>query len=235
MVFTGSVGRADVPALIRSADVVVCTPWYEPFGIVPLEAMACGVPVVASAVGGLTDTVVDRDTGWLVPPRDPAALASALRALLADPERRAAMGRAGLDRARQWYSWPRIAAQTEAVYEQLAVTRGTTRADGPLTADGLADGGSVMSAPTESADPELTQHVEQLIEALRSPATGLATARRWGRSAGRAAAGRPAAAGGRERRQRGRGPAPHGRAGGPVRRPNAGRCRPSPCTRRPPA
>jgi glycosyltransferase involved in cell wall biosynthesis len=119
VVFTGSVGRSDVPALIRSADLVICTPWYEPFGIVPLEAMACGVPVVASAVGGLTDTVVDRATGWLVPPRDPAALASALRALLADPDRRAAMGRASLDRARQWYSWPRIAAQTEAVYEQM--------------------------------------------------------------------------------------------------------------------
>ncbi|HEY0717081.1 MAG TPA: glycosyltransferase, partial [Streptosporangiaceae bacterium] len=85
VVFTGSVTRADVPALIRSADAVVCVPWYEPFGIVPLEAMACGVPVVASAVGGLTDTVVDRATGWLVPPRDPAVLASALQALLADP------------------------------------------------------------------------------------------------------------------------------------------------------
>ena len=67
VVFTGGVARADVPALIRSADAVVCVPWYEPFGIVPLEAMACGVPVVASAVGGLTDTVVDRATGWLVP------------------------------------------------------------------------------------------------------------------------------------------------------------------------
>jgi glycosyltransferase involved in cell wall biosynthesis len=119
VVFTGAVPRTQVPALIRSADVVVCTPWYEPFGITPLEAMACGVPVVASAVGGLTDTVVDRATGWLVPPRDPAALASALRALLADPDRRAAMGRASPDRARQWYSWPRIAAQTEAVYEQM--------------------------------------------------------------------------------------------------------------------
>ena len=101
-----AVARADVPALIRSADAVVCVPWYEPFGIVPLEAMACGVPVVASAVGGLTDTVVDRATGWLVPARDPAALTSALRTLLADPARRAAMGAAGRERVEQWYTWP---------------------------------------------------------------------------------------------------------------------------------
>ena len=120
VIFTGSVARADVPALIRSADVVVCTPWYEPFGIVPLEAMACGVPVVASAVGGLTDTIVDQQTGWLVPARDPAALASALGQLLADPAKRAALGAAGVERARRRYSWRRVAAQTEAVYLRLA-------------------------------------------------------------------------------------------------------------------
>ena len=61
--FTGAVLREQVPGLIRSADVVVCTPWYEPFGITPLEAMACGVPVVASGVGGLTDSVVHGTTG----------------------------------------------------------------------------------------------------------------------------------------------------------------------------
>jgi glycosyltransferase involved in cell wall biosynthesis len=124
VVFTGGVARADMPALIRSADAVICVPWYEPFGIVPLEAMACGVPVVASAVGGLTDTVVDRATGWLVPTRDPGALARALRALLADPARRTAMGEAGRDRVEQWYAWPRVAAQTEAVYQQMVAGLG---------------------------------------------------------------------------------------------------------------
>jgi D-inositol-3-phosphate glycosyltransferase len=118
--FTGGVARADVPALIRSADVVVCTPWYEPFGIVPLEAMACGIPVVASAVGGLVDSVVDQQTGWLVPARDPAALAGALAQLLADPAKRAAFGTAGTARVRRRYSWRGVAAQTEAVYLRVA-------------------------------------------------------------------------------------------------------------------
>src|SRR5207302_1759145 len=99
-IFTGGIAHTGIPRLLRSADVVVCTPWYEPFGIVPLEAMACGVPVIASAVGGLTDTVVHGETGLLVPPRDPAAVAEAAKRLLACPVMRASFGRAGVRRAR---------------------------------------------------------------------------------------------------------------------------------------
>jgi D-inositol-3-phosphate glycosyltransferase len=117
----GQVSRAEMPALLRSADVVVCTPWYEPFGIVPLEAMACGVPVVAAAVGGLTDTVVDGVTGRHVPPGDPAALARVLRPLLDDPTLRQAYGAAGCDRAHARYSWDRIAADTEQIYQHTGV------------------------------------------------------------------------------------------------------------------
>jgi glycosyltransferase involved in cell wall biosynthesis len=116
LVLRGRVGRAEMPALVRSADVVVCTPWYEPFGIVPLEAMACAVPVVASAVGGQIDTVVDGVTGVHVPPRDPVALARALRALLDHPERRAQLGAAGAERARGRFSHDRVAAATREVY-----------------------------------------------------------------------------------------------------------------------
>ncbi len=115
----GAVPRPDMPALMRSADLVVCAPWYEPFGIVPLEAMACGVPVVASAVGGFLDTVVDGATGTLVPPQRPDRLAAAMRKLLAEPFWREAYGTAGVDRARSRYSWERIAAGTTAVYEQV--------------------------------------------------------------------------------------------------------------------
>ncbi|WP_344285266.1 glycosyltransferase, partial [Actinomadura napierensis] len=88
--FLGRLGREEVPPLLRSASLVVTLPWYEPFGMVPLEAMACGVPVVASAVGGHLDTVVDGVTGVLVPPRDPEAAAAAIRESLDDPAGRAA-------------------------------------------------------------------------------------------------------------------------------------------------
>jgi glycosyltransferase involved in cell wall biosynthesis len=117
--FLGRVGRAELPALLRSADAVVCVPWYEPFGIVPLEAMACGVPVVASAVGGIIDSVVDGKTGVHVPPRRPAVVAEVLRDLLPDEERRRTYGAAGSARARARYSWARVAGTTLQTYEHL--------------------------------------------------------------------------------------------------------------------
>ncbi|MGW4965766.1 glycosyltransferase [Nonomuraea sp. NPDC004186] len=112
----GSVPREHVPALMRSADVLVTVPWYEPFGMVAIEAMACGVPVVASAVGGHLDTVAG--CGVLVPPRRPRALARALSDVLDHPGRRAALAAAGARRARDRYGWARVAELTEAVYMQ---------------------------------------------------------------------------------------------------------------------
>jgi D-inositol-3-phosphate glycosyltransferase len=117
----GRIPRSAVPELLRSADVVACVPWYEPFGIVPLEAMACGIPVVASAVGGLIDTVVDGVTGIHVPPRRPDRVAEALGTLLARPELRARLGAAGADRVRKRYSWSRVADATLDVYGALLV------------------------------------------------------------------------------------------------------------------
>jgi glycosyltransferase involved in cell wall biosynthesis len=116
----GRVDQAELPALLRSADLVVCAPWYEPFGMVALEAMACGVPVVATAVGGLAETVIDGVTGLHVPPRRPERLAEAIAALLADPVRRAELGRAGARRARERYDWDRVAASMLDVYSRMA-------------------------------------------------------------------------------------------------------------------
>jgi glycosyltransferase involved in cell wall biosynthesis/phosphoheptose isomerase len=119
----GRVEREQLPALMRSADAVVSAPWYEPFGIVPLEAMACGVPVVATAVGGMIDSVVDGRTGVHVPPRDPDRLAEAVTELLDDPRRRREYGRAGAKRARRLYDWRRVSSQVLEAYEQVAVSR----------------------------------------------------------------------------------------------------------------
>ncbi|MFF0490297.1 glycosyltransferase [Nocardia sp. NPDC004068] len=114
----GQVPRHAMPGLFRSADVVLCTPWYEPFGMVPLEAMACARPVVATAVGGMIDSVADGVTGRLVASLEPEAIAEAVRPLLLDDALRTAWGAAGAARARTRYGWDRIANQTAAVYRQ---------------------------------------------------------------------------------------------------------------------
>jgi glycosyltransferase involved in cell wall biosynthesis len=114
--FRGQVPQAGLPALLRSLDAVVCAPWYEPFGITALEAMSCEVPVIAAAVGGLIDSVVDQVTGLHVPPRDPAAIARAIEQVVDHPEASAALGRDGRRRVRSLYSWDRVAAETARVY-----------------------------------------------------------------------------------------------------------------------
>ena len=116
--------REDLVALLSGATVFVCPSVYEPLGIVNLEAMACGVPVVASAVGGIPEVVVDGQTGILVDydPRTPEqldrGLAAALDRVLSDPVAAAEMGRRGRERAVEHFGWGRIARQTVEVYEQ---------------------------------------------------------------------------------------------------------------------
>ncbi|HET7329073.1 MAG TPA: glycosyltransferase [Nocardioidaceae bacterium] len=118
--FAGSVSHEQMPQLFNAVDVVVTVPWYEPFGIVPLEAMACGRPVVGSAVGGLLDTVVPGKTGELVPPHRPDLLAQQLRRLLEEPARRAAYGEAGRRRVHSRYRWEEVARRMEQVYDGVS-------------------------------------------------------------------------------------------------------------------
>jgi glycosyltransferase involved in cell wall biosynthesis len=132
--FLGGVARDRVPRLMQDADVTVTVPWYEPFGIVPLEAMACGRPVVGSAVGGLLDTVEPGVTGELVPPRRPDLLAEALRQLLADPARRRAMGEAGRRRVETCYSWDHVVDRHQEIYAEAASAASTL----PSTARSLS-------------------------------------------------------------------------------------------------
>lgn len=115
--FAGQLGRGALPRLLRSADLFVSTSEYEPSGMVCVEAMACGTPVIASAVGGQVDAVVDGTTGILVPPGRPALLAQRIRQLLAHPMLLEAFSVAAADRAKSRYSWDRIAHETAAVYD----------------------------------------------------------------------------------------------------------------------
>jgi starch synthase len=119
--------RADVVQLLSHATAFVCPSVYEPFGLINLEAMACGVPVVATAVGGIPEIVVDGETGYLVPvPDNPSegaalgqALAESLNRLLADPQRARRMGEAGRRRVLERFTWDAVARQTVELYSSL--------------------------------------------------------------------------------------------------------------------
>jgi D-inositol-3-phosphate glycosyltransferase len=115
--FIGQRPRSELRYFYSAANVFVTTPWYEPFGITPVEAMACSTPVIGSAVGGIKSTVQDGLTGYLVPPRDPAALAERLAWLYHHPQIAQRLGWAGMHRAYRQFTWRKVAAQIADVYE----------------------------------------------------------------------------------------------------------------------
>src|SRR5262245_9185252 len=116
--FAGDVSRTHLPALLRSADLLLSGAWEDPFGTVALQAMACGTPVAASALGVVGDAVIDGITGILVPPGQPSVLARRIRSLLASPIQLDAFSIAAVDRARSRYSWDRIGRETVRAYER---------------------------------------------------------------------------------------------------------------------
>ena len=118
--FVGRRGRAQLRYFYSAADVFVTTPWYEPFGITPVEAMACGTPVIGADVGGIRYSVADGVTGFLVPPRDPGALAARLDRLRRDPGLARRMGEAGLARAHAEFTWRGVGNSLAAIYARAA-------------------------------------------------------------------------------------------------------------------
>jgi D-inositol-3-phosphate glycosyltransferase len=117
LMFTGAVAGGELPALLRSADLLVSTAPFEPVGMVSIQAMACGTPVVAATVGAETDSVIDSTTGLLLPPGQPIQLGRRIRRLLGNSMQLEAYGIAAADRAKSRYSWERIARETLAAYE----------------------------------------------------------------------------------------------------------------------
>lgn len=121
--FVGRIADADLPACYAAADVCAVPSYYEPFGLVAIEAMASGTPVVASNVGGLQYTVVPEETGLLVPPRDDLALAEAIARILQAPAWGARLGANGQTRVAAKFAWDGVAAQLERVYGDLIRAR----------------------------------------------------------------------------------------------------------------
>jgi glycosyltransferase involved in cell wall biosynthesis len=126
LIFTGKRQPTELSNYYSAADVVVTTPWYEPFGLTPLEGMACGRPVIGSAVGGIAFTIKDGETGFLVPPRDPQALARRLQVLLRDHRLRQRMGKAARERVEAEFTWVVVARRTAALYQELLARPGSS-------------------------------------------------------------------------------------------------------------
>jgi glycosyltransferase involved in cell wall biosynthesis len=121
--FVGHRGRDDLRAYYSAADAFITVPWYEPFGITPVEAMACGTPVIGSNVGGIKYTVMDGETGYLVPPRDPVALGKRLIQACQNPAALKAMGRSALDRAQSLFTWQKVTRNLASLYESVIAER----------------------------------------------------------------------------------------------------------------
>jgi glycosyltransferase involved in cell wall biosynthesis len=119
VVFTGRRSREFLKLYYSAADVFATTPWYEPFGITPLEAMACGTPVIGADVGGIRYSVADGATGYLVPPNDPQALAARMAELFADRQRMAEMRADCVRRVNAQFTWRKVTRSIAGLYEAV--------------------------------------------------------------------------------------------------------------------
>ena len=126
--FTGRRDRLQLRAYYCAADVFVTTPWYEPFGITPLEAMACARPVIGSDTGGIRHTVVHGETGFLVAPKDADDLAEKLAVLAASPALRRRLGEAGAVRAKSQFTWASVASALEEAFISMIPQTSRVRA-----------------------------------------------------------------------------------------------------------
>jgi D-inositol-3-phosphate glycosyltransferase len=120
IIFAGRKSRNRLKFYYSASDIFITTPWYEPFGITPLEAMACGTPVVGSNVGGIKYSVKDGETGLLVNPHKPDELAGAVSELLSNPGRLNEMSANAIDRVNEHFTWAKVAEQINTVYRMIA-------------------------------------------------------------------------------------------------------------------
>jgi phosphoheptose isomerase len=166
--FVGRRARETLKYYYSAADVFVTVPWYEPFGITPLEAMACGTPVVGSNVGGIKYTVRDGETGYLVPPKDPDRVAERLAHLYQHPKLMSVLSKQAVRRANDLFTWDKVAKLVAAVYEEVLAAGATDHAD-------EAEQTAVIERGFDEAVDVLQQSRRRLRPFLPDAAAALAT------------------------------------------------------------
>ncbi|MDB6007274.1 MAG: hypothetical protein JWR15_4261 [Prosthecobacter sp.] len=134
VMLTGQRDRKDLKLFYSAADVFVTVPWYEPFGITPLEAMACGTPVIGSDVGGIRFSVQNELTGLIIPPRDTDSLAAALARIFKDPSFAQRLGRQGIRRVNEHFTWQMVTRRILALYEKVVARDRSQSAQLPAAA-----------------------------------------------------------------------------------------------------
>lgn len=138
--FEGRKNREQLKYFYAAADVFVSTPWYEPFGITPLEAMACGTPVIGAKVGGIQYSVAHGKTGFLVRPKDPQALARKLELVLKSEDLQLYLRQNAIKRVNECFTWKKVAQQMDEVYRGLASAQlSGTNDDQRLIADAFSE------------------------------------------------------------------------------------------------
>ena len=165
--FTGLRPRATLRYYYSAADVFVTTPGHASFGITPVEAMACGTPVIGAAVGGIKSTVIDRETGYLVPPRNADTLADRLAWLALHPQTAQRFGWAGMRRAYRYFTWHEVGVHLARVYERVIA--------GNVIETTLSGTNQAQSRGAWS-DPVVTERVVSAVATAESEAIDFVTA-----------------------------------------------------------
>jgi len=165
--FVGRKGREILKYYYSAADVFVTTPWYEPFGITPIEAMACGTPVIGAEVGGVKFTVKDGETGYLVPPNEPEVLAERLSHLLNHPQLISLFGRQAIRRSQEHFTWQKVTSAVAALYEDVL--------SGVHSFTAIESSQAILDRGFESVITAIKQSQQRLYPGIQAAAQAMST------------------------------------------------------------
>jgi D-inositol-3-phosphate glycosyltransferase len=168
VIFTGRKDREQLKIYYDAADVFVTTPWYEPFGITPLEAMACGTPVIGANVGGIKFSVLEGKTGFLVPPKDPHVLADRIALLLDNEHLARNMGEQAIEHVHAAFTWEKVADEMILLYDQVLQTeKQEHKLAVALIEDAFEDAAETFKTASEKLSNQIADAAACMITALK--------------------------------------------------------------------